>query len=73
MKPQNSSRAKAPRSRSFEVQEENTLMPFLLQVLHDQSRTAVKSFLAHKLVQVNIASPRNSTRLSNPGTRFPSG
>lgn len=28
-------------------------MPFLLQVLHDQSRTAVKSFLAHKLVQVN--------------------
>ena len=53
MKPQNSSRAKAPRSRSFEVQEENTLMPFLLQVLHDQSRTAVKSFLAHKLVQVN--------------------
>ena len=53
MRPQNSSRAKAPRSRSFEVQEENTLMPFLLQALHDQSRTAVKSFLAHKLVQVN--------------------
>ena len=37
MKPQNSSRAKAPRSRSFDVQEENTLMPFLLQVLHDQN------------------------------------
>ena len=53
MKPQNTSRAKAPRCRSFEVQDENTLMPFLLQVLHDQSRTAVKSFLAHKLVQVN--------------------
>lgn len=53
MRPQNSPRAKAPRSRSFEVQEENTLMPFLLQALHDQSRTAVKSFLAHKLVQVN--------------------
>lgn len=28
-------------------------MSFLLQALHDQSRTAVKSFLAHKLVQVN--------------------
>ena len=53
MRPQNSPRAKAPHSRSFEVQEENTLMPFLLQALHDQSRTAVKSFLAHKLVQVN--------------------
>ena len=51
MRPQNSPRAKAPRSRSFEVQEENTLMPFLLQALHDQSRTAVKSFLAHNLVQ----------------------
>lgn len=42
MRPQNSSRAKAARSRSFEVQKENTLMPFLLQALHDQSRTAVK-------------------------------
>lgn len=28
-------------------------MPFLLQALHDQSRTTVKSLLAHKLVQVN--------------------
>ena len=63
MKPQNSSRAKAPRSRSFEVQEENTLMPFLLQVLHDQSRTAVKSFLAHKLVQVNN---RITTQFDSP-------
>lgn len=53
MKPLNISRAKAPRCRSFEVQGENTLIPFLLEVLHDQSRTAVKSFLAHKLVQVN--------------------
>ena len=63
MKPQNSSRAKAPRSRSFDVQEENTLMPFLLQVLHDQSRTAVKSFLAHKLVQVNN---RITTQFDSP-------
>ena len=63
MKPQNSSRAKAPRSRSFDVLEENTLMPFLLQVLHDQSRTAVKSFLAHKLVQVNN---RITTQFDSP-------
>ena len=63
MRLQNSSRAKAPRSRSFEVQEENTLMPFLLQVLHDQSRTAVKSFLAHKLVQINN---RITTQFDSP-------
>lgn len=43
----------APRSRSFEVKEDSTLMPFLLQALHDQSRTTVKSLLAHRLVQVN--------------------
>ena len=43
----------APRSRSFEVKEDCTLMPFLLQALHDQSRTTVKSLLAHRLVQVN--------------------
>lgn len=53
MKSKSSSRNKAPRSRSLEVREKNTLMSFLLQALHDQSRTAVKSFLAHKLVQVN--------------------
>ena len=43
MRPQNSPRAKAPRSRSFEVQEENTLMPFLLQALHDQIITTISS------------------------------
>ena len=71
MRPQNSSRAKAPRSRSFEVQEENTLMPFLLQALHDQSRTAVKSFLAHKLVQVNnrIHTIRHATQTRGHGNR----
>ena len=53
MKPQHTPHAKTPRIRTFNVQEENTLMPFLLQALHDQSRTSVKSFLAHKLVQVN--------------------
>jgi len=42
-----------PKSRNFEIKEGNTLMPFLLQALHDQSRTTVKSLLAHKLVQVN--------------------
>lgn len=53
MKPQYPSHRPKPRSRYFEIQEENTLMPFLLQALHDQSRTTVKSLLAHKLVQVN--------------------
>ena len=53
MKPQYPTHRPTPRSRNFEIQEENTLMPFLLQALHDQSRTTVKSLLAHKLVQVN--------------------
>lgn len=53
MKPQYPSHRPKPRSRYFEIQEENILMPFLLQALHDQSRTTVKSLLAHKLVQVN--------------------
>ena len=53
MKPKYPSHRPTPRSRNFEIQEENTLMPFLLQALHDQSRTTVKSLLAHKLVQVN--------------------
>ena len=43
----------APRSRSFEIKEDCTLMPFLLQAMQDQSRNSVKSLLAHKLVQVN--------------------
>lgn len=43
----------APRSRIFEIKENCTLMPFLLQAMQDKSRNSVKSLLAHKLVQVN--------------------
>ena len=57
----------APRSRSFEVKEENTLMPFLLQALHDQSRTTVKSLLAHRLVQVNNRPTTQFDTRLNPG------
>ena len=53
----------APRSRNFEIKEECTLMPFLLQALHDQNRTTVKSLLSHKLVQVNN---RPTTQFDTP-------
>lgn len=53
MNTKHSARHSVPKSRNFEIKEENTLIPFLLQALHDQSRTTVKSLLAHKLVQVN--------------------
>ena len=47
------SHTSTPRSRSFEIKEDCTLMPFLLQAMQDKSRNSVKSLLAHKLVQVN--------------------
>ena len=55
-KPQNIGRREQPKGDSqliFRVDEETTLLPFLLKILSDKSRSHVKSLLAHRQVMVN--------------------
>ena len=42
-----------PRGRKNRVKENNTLLPYLLEWLNQQSKTSVKSLLAHGQVWVN--------------------
>lgn len=41
------------KQRKFIVKEADTLLNFLLKVMPEQSRTSIKSFLAHKQVAIN--------------------
>lgn len=44
---------KAPRGRKVSVKEENTLLPFLFQLLSEQSKSSVKALLAHGQILIN--------------------
>lgn len=48
-----SRRSIAPRGRKVTVKETNTLLPFLLQLLNEQSKSSVKSLLAYGQISVN--------------------
>ena len=55
--------------REYTVKNPSTLLPFLLSILPDRSRTTVKSFLTHRQVSVNDrVSTRHDTPL-RPGDR----
>lgn len=43
----------APRGRRITVQEETTLLPLLLQILNQQSKSSVKAMLGHGQISVN--------------------
>lgn len=44
---------KAPRGRKVIVKEENTLLPFLFQLLNEQSKSSVKELLSRRQILVN--------------------
>lgn len=44
---------KAPRGRKVTVKEENTLLPFLFDLLNQQSKSSVKALLSHGQILVN--------------------
>lgn len=44
---------RAPRGRSVAVKEESTLLPFLFQLLSEQSKSSVKALLTHRQILVN--------------------
>ena len=44
---------RAPRGRSVAVKEEGTLLPFLFQLLSEQSKSSVKALLTHRQILVN--------------------
>ncbi len=44
---------RAPRGRSVVVKEESTLLPFLFQLLSEQSKSSVKALLTHRQILVN--------------------
>lgn len=46
-------KAKAPRGRKVSVKEENTLLPFLFELLKEQSKSSVKALLSHGQILVN--------------------
>ena len=48
-----SNKPKAPRGRKVLVNEENTLLPLLFQLLKEQSKSSVKALLAHGQILVN--------------------
>ena len=43
----------APRGRNITVEQEATLLPFLLELLKEQSKTSVKALLSHGQIWVN--------------------
>lgn len=43
----------APRGRKVSIKEENTLFPFLQQLLSEQSKSSVKSLLVHRQISIN--------------------
>lgn len=47
------SRRKSPSFQDFRVEKADTLLPFLINTLHNKSRSAVKSYLAHRQIAVN--------------------
>lgn len=54
MKPLNrGSRPSPSRNKTFEVEQEDTLMPFLSAHLPNESRTTIKSILAHRQTSIN--------------------
>lgn len=46
-------KSKAPRGRKVSVKEENTLLPFLFELLKEQSKSSVKALLSHGQILVN--------------------
>ena len=46
-------RQQAPRGRKVTVKEENTLLPFLFNLLNQQSKSSVKALLGHGQILVN--------------------
>lgn len=44
---------KAPRGRKVSVKEENTLLPFLFELLSQQSKSSVKALLGHGQILIN--------------------
>jgi len=49
----NTNRSKSSRERKVSVKEEGLLLPFLFQLLNEQSKSSVKSMLAHGQIAVN--------------------
>lgn len=49
----NTSKPKNPRGRTLTVEEENTLLPFLLDRLKEQSKSSVKALLSRGQIAVN--------------------
>lgn len=49
----NTDRSKAPRGRKILVNEENSLLPFLFRLLHEQSKSSIKALLGHGQILVN--------------------
>lgn len=43
----------APRGRKVLVKEANTLLPFLLQLLNEQSKSSVKALLSYRQISIN--------------------
>lgn len=44
---------RVPRARKVSVKEKNTLLPFLITLLNDQSKSSVKAMLGHGQISVN--------------------
>lgn len=60
-------RPAAIKSKSFEVKENTTLLDFLFQALSNQSKTTVKSLLAHKQIGINGRATKQFDAPLKPG------
>lgn len=52
-KPRRPAGETAPKGRKITITEPNTLLPFLFELLKEQSKSSVKALLAHRQIQVN--------------------
>ena len=60
-------RSGSPKERCVTVKESNTLLPFLLETLSEQSRTSIKGLLGHGQISVNGQVTRQFDTSLRPG------
>ena len=60
-------RSGSPKERRVTVKESNTLLPFLLETLSEQSRTSIKGLLGHGQISVNGQVTRQFDTSLRPG------
>lgn len=60
-------RSGSPKERRVTVKESNTLLPFLLETLSEQSRTSIKGLLGHGQISVNGQMTRQFDTSLRPG------